>query len=651
MSQLDDLPKRDGNHRIEEQSRTAFRAAVSECGEFLVQSEDELDYGTDFQIEVDDAGAMTNVRVHVQLKGTGREINADGSISLSIERTNLNYLLMQPHSIFVCCHEPSKRLLVRRADDVFRQYEHSGKPWDDQETITVRFKDHFDRDFQRALKNHVIASAKSARDHRLDFTVHPSENLSAFPEQRVIDLPVPADRKQAEEILTELYDRGHDRTISQSFDKFRAILGPSNRKFMLAYMAEINLGVNGKECDKSRIADGIKVLRNAVNDGELTQGSLLYCVGNGWFAIGEYEKARDTHNSALVLLEQDKATDLAAQCCKNLGAAMAKLNKPDEAHAFYTRALELKPNLAEAHFALALWYNLKNRDLDRALKHLDAIVWPANSAGTLPSVLGWRAEIFFKQGRIKEAFRDIHSLLSDGDTLAWVWPWCARLVATYGRTSLDAIQSTFQFWDAYLRRFDDHVLAQRERLLCIWRMQANGGQTVCDYDGFKQAVADVVAGGVPDPAFLWDRTGHWAQDDKNWSEAEECYRKAFELSPVEYGYCLGTALNFLGKHAEALPILLPQAEEHQPDAMSWFQVAVAREGTGDVEGCINAYERTLQLDENYDLAWFNLGGIYCNSQNKAEALTIWQEAIRRFPTHPLSLKLQRDFPVLLTPRR
>ena len=650
MSHLDDLPKRDRNSQIQEQSETAFQTAISGCDEFVVQL-DKKDYGTDYVIEARDAGVRTNVRVHVQLKGTGREKNADGSISVSIDRTNLNYLLMQPYSIYVCCHMPSKHLLVRSADDVLREYEHSGKCWGNQKTVTVKFKADFDHDFQRTLKKYVVACAKAAKAYRLNFTTQPPVNISSVPEEGEIDLPVPADQKQAEEMLAELYNRGHDSTISRSFDKFRAILGPSNEKLMHAYMAEINLGINGRECNESRIADGIEVILGAVNDGKYLPGSLLYCVGNGWFAIDEYEKARDAYNSALLLLDQtDVYSNVSAQCCKNLGAALEKLNKPDAAQILYTRALELDRNLAEAHFALAVLYNRKNADLDRALEHLDAIVWPANSAGTSPSVQGWRAEILFKQGKIKEAFRDIRALLSGGGGLDWVSPWCARLVATYGRTFIDAAQDSVQFWDIYLRRFADDVLAQRERLLCIYFIHANDGRTECNYDGFKQTVADVVACGVPNPAFLWDRAGHWAQDEKDWSEAEKCFRKAYDLSPDEYGYCLGTALNFLGSYEEALPILIPQAKEHQPDAMSWFQVAVARKGTGDIAGCINAYKRALQLDQKYDLAWFNLGGVYWNSQNKVDAIATWKEAIRRFPTHQMSPKLQKDFPFLLDGR-
>ena len=51
MSYLDDLPKRDRNRRIQEQSDTAFQTAISECGEFVIQSEDKYDYGTDYLIE------------------------------------------------------------------------------------------------------------------------------------------------------------------------------------------------------------------------------------------------------------------------------------------------------------------------------------------------------------------------------------------------------------------------------------------------------------------------------------------------------------------------------------------------------------------------------------------------------------------------
>ena len=643
MSHLDDLPKRGENRRIQEQSEAAFRTAISECEAFIVQSEDRIDNGTDFLIEACDGGAMTNARVHVQLKGTARETNADGSVSVSIRRTNLNYLAMPPGSIFVCYHVPSDRLLVKRVDDVLHEYQHSGKAWGQQSTVTIRFADDFDPNFQVALKDYVVVSARTARDTRIDFATRPPESLSFIPDQGVLDLPIPADPELAEELLFELYEQGKDRTICRSFDKFQAVLGASNRTFMYAYMAEINLGVKGKECSKSRIVDGISVISSRADDEHFSKGSLLYCVGNGWLALGEYEKAVDVYISALKLLGDPDSSQVAAQCCKNLGATLDKLDRGDEAFAFYKRALELDANLGEAHFALALWHMRRDVDLDRALEHLDAIVWSVGASEKSPSVMSWRAEILFSQGKSREAFRDIHALLGNADEIAWIWPWCARLVATYGRASTDSACDSAKFWERFLAKFPGHPYAIAEKLLCIRMIHANGGDIACDFGEFKHAVAEAVAGGAPNPAFLWDRAGHWAQDEKDWVQAEDCYRKAYELSPAEYGYCLGTALNFLGRNEEALPILLEQATEHLPDAMSWFQVALAMEKTGRTTESVSAYKRALEMDEDYDLAWFNLGGVYWNSQHRTEALATWGEAIRRFPEHMLTAKLLREF--------
>ncbi len=282
MTHFDDLPKRDENRRIQEKSEIAFETALTNCGEFVRQSKDRHDYGTDYLIEASDAGAMTNVRVHTQLKGTGCQSNTDGSVSVSITRKNLNYLAMQPGSIFVCFHTLSQRLLVRRVDDVIGEYEHRGIRWSIQKTVTVRFKDDFDQAFQRTLKEYVVASAKGARGYRLDVATLPPENIVSILEEGAIDLPVPADQEQAEVMLTELYNKGHDRTISRSFEKFRAVLCHSNEKFLITYMAEINLGINGLECDKPRIAKGIKIISTAVDGGLFSPGSLLYCIGNGW---------------------------------------------------------------------------------------------------------------------------------------------------------------------------------------------------------------------------------------------------------------------------------------------------------------------------------------------------------------------------------
>ena len=146
---------------------------------------------------------------------------------------------------------------------------------------------------------------------------------------------------------------------------------------------------------------------------------MLYNIANGWFAINKYEEAKEAYHLALDALIEAGLTEVIAQCYKNLGSTMNKLNRLDKACHFYKRALEFDGELAEAHFALALW-NRRNGDFETALSHVEKIIWSQGSAGTSANVSGLRAESLFELGRIKEAIREIKSLLSVADKPDWV---------------------------------------------------------------------------------------------------------------------------------------------------------------------------------------------------------------------------------------
>ncbi len=85
--------------------------------------------------------------------------------------------------------------------------------------------------------------------------------------------------------------------------------------------------------------------------------------------------------------------------------------------------------------------------------------------------------------------------------------------------------------------------------------------------------------------------------------------------------------------------------------MSWFQLGVAYGDLGHSAQAIDAYEKALALDPDYDLAMFNLGGTYWNRGEKIEALAIWTTAIDRFPDHELAAKLQRDMRAFFSPQQ
>ncbi|WP_024531330.1 DUF4365 domain-containing protein, partial [Serratia fonticola] len=243
MDYLDDLPKRHKNHVTESKAEAAFQNLLSNSEDFVLQASDRKDYGTDCQIEVIDHESATNVRIHVQLKGTEGSLNADGSVSVEIRRSNLNYLLMQPHSFFVCYHVPTDTLRFCSADAMIRRYDHLGQNWTQQQTLTVSFLEILTDARLKSLAALAISGAASLRDSRVMQTTARPKDLPGIIKVTRPDLHVPEDEAQAAAILSSLYESGADDVISAAFEKFASILPRDHDAMIFCYMAEINLGM------------------------------------------------------------------------------------------------------------------------------------------------------------------------------------------------------------------------------------------------------------------------------------------------------------------------------------------------------------------------------------------------------------------------
>ncbi|MFJ2450089.1 DUF4365 domain-containing protein [Pseudomonas protegens] len=647
MDYLDDLPKRHRNHATESKAEAAFQSLLSNSEDFVLQASDRKDYGTDCQIEIIDRESATNVRLHVQLKGTEKDVNSDKTVSVEIRRSNLNYLLMQPHSFFACYHIPTDTLWFCSTDAVIRRYEHSGQNWTQQQSLTVTFSELLTDVRLKSLAALARSGAASLRNTRVTQTTARPEDLPAIVKAALPDLHVPEDETQAAAMLSSLYDNGADDIISAAFEKFESVLSQDNNAMILCYMAEINLGMAGRSSKSARIEDGISHLTSKLDTGRFDVGNLHYSIGNGFSALGHEDKAAQAYEIALQYLLSDDGTISLAECYKNLGSSYEKLGYGERAAESYRKALLHNPQLPEAHFALGLHCHRKG-EYGNALEHFDQVVFAERTLGKRSSVSGWRINIFFNLGDEMAAFREINTLLSDSGDEAWIWPWCAQQVASFGRTSPNNARLSIPFWDRYLRAHPNCPNGTRERLLNRLYLRSEGQFVDMTYPAFKtefEVSIQHVRG--DEAAYLWDRLGHWAQEDDNWEEAENCFRAAYNLAGGHYGYCLGTALNFLDRPEESLPILLPQAEEIQPDDMSWFQVAVAYEKLGRVRNSIGAYMRVIELNSNYELAWFNMGGVHWNAGELEEASRVWKAAVDRFPNHELAVLLRRDFPFVL----
>ncbi len=293
MGFLDNLPNRDGAHDTAQAAETAFQATI-DAGRLFHDSakgsqrlRDRRSDGSSRR-PGNDKPSRSRATQRYRRRSQRRWSVSVGGIS----RTNLNYLLAQPDSIYACLHIPSCRLLVRYAIDVFLDYERRGPSWRGQDTITVRFTQEFDEAFQRTLHARVLSSGRSGRDRRLQWTVTPPEKIPWLVRRSIPPVEVPADAAEAKKVLVELYHAGQDKVISASFPRFAAVLSTIPGGLDVAYMAEINLGINDQPYDELRVREGIEALRDSIGRGEMHPASLLYCQGNGWLALRSTRRPR-----------------------------------------------------------------------------------------------------------------------------------------------------------------------------------------------------------------------------------------------------------------------------------------------------------------------------------------------------------------------
>ena len=564
-----------------------------------------------------------------------------------MRRINLNYLLMQGYSFYACYHVPTGSLRICPVDSVLRQYEHSGKTWTEQQSRTVSFVHELTVERLVQLSALAQSGARSSRNRRIEQSGASPADLPRQVMGTAPDVHVPEDPELACQILRQFYEQGADDVISAGFDKFGAALGASSDAMGPCYMAEINLAMARMSQHPRRVEEAIGYFRSKLDGGRYQAGSLHYTIGNAFSALGDEQSAKLAYEAALADPAFRDEPDLAAQGHMNLGTSFERLGEQERAVEHYREALRLNPDLAEAHNAIGNYY-VHIGQYEDALVHLDRVVFAERNHGKTSAVAGWRANVLFNLGDTRAAFREINGLVSRADSLDWIWPWCARLVASFGRTTTENAVQAIAFWQRYVRAHPSHSAARRELLLTIFYLRTAGEDVEKGYaefrDEFDRHVAHVDA---DDAALPWDRLGHWAQDEGDWAEAERCFRKAYDLEGGHYGYCLGTALNFLGRYEESLPLLMEQAQVHQPDAMSWFQVASAYANLKCAPEAINAYQKALALDPDYALAMFDLGGTFWNSGDFKQASQVWKAAIARFPDHELAAKVRRDFPQLL----
>lgn len=135
------LPKSSANEDLETLSRQKF-ALLLDTGRFEIRPEDMRDKGVDLQVELKAKGKQLNLRFMVQLKATACvEMNTDGSYSLSLETSNINYLLNSGMPSFYVLFIQERNLFFYQSVQAFvGMLSQKRANWQAQASHTLRFE-------------------------------------------------------------------------------------------------------------------------------------------------------------------------------------------------------------------------------------------------------------------------------------------------------------------------------------------------------------------------------------------------------------------------------------------------------------------------------------------------------------------------------
>lgn len=436
------------------------------------------------------------------------------------------------------------------------------------------------------------------------------------------------DATAAFEEVQALYQGNRDDLIRQLAPQIELKFSDIPQILCLMYMAEVNLGMQTGAVVTERMAQAVSFWEDVHVRKLFAPFSLDYNQGNALALLKRHKDAIAKYESAL-----SQQPDFAPGW-KNLGTAYIDVGERAAAKRSFEKAITLIPRLFEARYSLAT-LAIEDQAYSDALSHLQAINLDELRNSQQSWVYGWLARVQEHTGDHKEAIRAIESAIALAPDAEWPWLWGARIHAVARREDRNLLDAARAFGEQLVTRFPNQGEAWGELGYTYFQQRLDLPDAQLSRK-CVMALSKAIDLGFLDGGLIPDRLGHVFMDTGDAAKAESAFRLASEQDGPSFGYCLGLSLIQLQRYVEALPLLTAAAEKHQPDAMSWGNVALCRDRLGERKKAIHCYERAIEIDPDYDLAWFNLGGMYWNEGDRLKAISVWREALARFPDHELA---------------
>jgi len=132
------LPRRGSNAVLEDESISRLRIAIPR-ERILIRDERHQDYGIDLVFEVMNAELISNKRASVQVKARSQvDANLDGSLSISVATSTLNYLLNGVCPIVILYNQVNDEFRYEYLHDIIAVIGNGNPDWLDQDELTLR---------------------------------------------------------------------------------------------------------------------------------------------------------------------------------------------------------------------------------------------------------------------------------------------------------------------------------------------------------------------------------------------------------------------------------------------------------------------------------------------------------------------------------
>jgi tetratricopeptide (TPR) repeat protein len=262
----------------------------------------------------------------------------------------------------------------------------------------------------------------------------------------------------------------------------------------------------------------------------------------------------------------------------DLGSALARAGKFEDAMGHFKQALQIKPEFAEAHYNLGL-----------ALVQL----------GKVPEAIGhWEQAL-----RIKPDYAEAHYNLG-------------LAVVQQGK-----VQEAIGHWEQALRFKPDYAIAHDNLGLALAQL----GKVQEAIGHYQQALRI-----KPDYAEAHYNLGKVLGRDGKHQEAIAQYEQALRFKPdyAEAHYSLGLALVQLGKVQEAIGHWEQTLRIGPDHAEAHYNLGLALVQSGKVPEAIGHWEQALRIKPDYAVAHYNLGLALVQLGNVQEAIGHFEEALR-----------------------